>query len=110
MLAESDSLLLNRVQVDSLRSAQASYLAQRDSVFLQLATYLANQGDDYDIKEATKRQRDAIEGAAELSHVSVRRVLPTILDKLQLRMLPYPANRLYAAPDDVHGTAAFGFQ
>jgi len=110
ILAESDSLLLNRVQVDSLRSAQAAYLAQRDSVFLQLATYLANEGDDYDIKEATQRQHDAIEESAELSHISVRRVLPTILDKLQLRMLPYPANRLYAAPDDVHGTAAFGFQ
>jgi hypothetical protein len=106
ILAESDSLLLNRVQVDSLRSAEKSYMAARDSVFIAFATYLANQGDDYDIKEATKRQLAAFETTTELGHVSIRRVLPTILDKLQLRMLPYPANRLLAAPDDVHGQNA----
>ncbi len=106
ILAESDSLLLNRAQVDSLRSAETSYMAARDSVLLEFATYLANQGDDYNIKEATKRQLAAFEAAAELGHVSIRRVLPTILDKLQLRMLPYPANRLLAAPDDVHGQKA----
>ena len=106
ILAESDSLLLNRIQVDSLRSAEKSYMSARDSVFLEFATYLANQGDDYDIKEATRRQLAALEATTELGHVSIRRVLPTILDKLQLRMLPYPANRLLAAPDDVHGQAA----
>ncbi|HXF23040.1 MAG TPA: carboxypeptidase-like regulatory domain-containing protein [Gemmatimonadaceae bacterium] len=106
ILAESDSLLLTRTQVDSLRSAQRSYMAARDTVLLAFATYLANQGDDYDIKEATRRQLAAFEATTELGHVSVRRVLPTILDKLQLRMLPYPANRLLAAPDDVHGQDA----
>ncbi len=106
ILAESDSLLLNRVQVDSLRSAERSYMAARDSVFLEFATYLASQGDDYNIKEATKRQLAAFDLTTELGHVSIRRVLPSILDKLQLRMLPYPANRLLAAPDDVHGQDA----
>ena len=106
ILAESDSLLLNRTQVDSLTHAQSSYRAARDSVLLEFTTYLANQGDDYDVKEATKRQLAAFEATTELGHVSIRRVLPTILDKLQLRMLPYPADRLLAAPDDVHGQNA----
>ena len=47
-----------------------------------------------------------MDSTTELGHISIRRVLPTILDRLQLRMLPYPANRLYAAPDNVHGDAA----
>jgi hypothetical protein len=106
ILEESDSLLLNRTQVDSLVPAQTSYRSVRDSVLLDFATYLANQEDDYDVKEATKRQISAIEAATELGHVSLRHVLPTILDRLQLHMLPYPANRLFAAPDDVHGQDA----
>ena len=106
ILEEADSLLLSRTQVDSLQHAQATYRAARDSVLLGFATYLANQGDDYDIKEAVKRQLAVMDSTTELGHISIRRVLPTILDRLQLRMLPYPANRLYAAPDNVHGDAA----
>ena len=99
-------MLLTRTQVDSLTHAQVSYRAARDSVFLAFTTYLANQGDDYDIKEVTKRQIAAMEAATELGHVSIRHALPKILDRLQLRMLPYPANRFYAAPDSVHGSEA----
>ncbi|MES2359597.1 MAG: carboxypeptidase-like regulatory domain-containing protein [Gemmatimonadota bacterium] len=106
ILTESDSLLLTRTQVDSLTQAQAAYRSARDSVVVDFTTYLANQGDDYDVKEATRREVAAVEAATELGHVSIRRSLPKILNKLQLRMLPYPANRLYAAPGDVHGTEA----
>lgn len=103
ILEESDSLLLSRVQVDSLHSAERTYLTQRDSVLSDLASFLAGLGDTYDEAVALRRQREALDQAIEIGHISVRRVLPTILDRIQLRMLPFPADRLFAAPEGVHG-------
>lgn len=103
ILEESDSLMLTRAQVDSLKHAQLAYRAARDSVTLDFATYLAGLGDTFDAGAAVKRQRAAMDSVTEIGHVSIRRVLPTILDRVQLRMLPYPANRMLAAPDNVHG-------
>lgn len=106
ILEQSDSLMLTRAQVDSLHAAQRVYLAERDSVLSALASYLAGLGDKYDAGEALRRQRETLDRATEIGHMSIRHALPGLLDPLQLRMLPFPANRLYAAPDNVHGMAA----
>lgn len=103
ILQESDSLLLSSPQVVALREADVRYRAARDSVLQSLANYLAGMGDEYAAREALRRQNQALDQVWELGHVDVRRTLPSILNTLQLRLLPYPASMLYAMDPNVKG-------
>jgi hypothetical protein len=103
IFAESDSLMLSLTQLDALEKAQNSYKAARDAEFDSLSQYLAGLGDQYSVSEALRRQHDALNAVWELGHVDVKRTLPLILSRIQLRMLPYPASLLYTTPDDVRG-------
>jgi hypothetical protein len=109
ILEESDSLMLSRDQTDALDNAGDAYSAQRDTILNSLADYLAGLGDQFSSREAARRQNDALAAVLDLGHDSIRRTLPTILNRFQLRMLPWPASRLYAAPPDVKGVALMSY-
>jgi len=87
IIQESDSLLLTFDQVASLRAAQVSYRTRVDSVWTELASYLAQLPDRYNSNEALLRQEAATDRAWELSRQegpSVR----AILSPLQISLLP----------------------
>ncbi len=103
ILAESDSLMLSTKQQEALQNAARDYQTKRDAILDSLATYLAGLGDRYSEADALRRQHEALDSIWELGHVELKRTLPAILSRMQLRMLPFPAGLLYATPDDVKG-------
>ena len=102
LLAESDSLLLTEAQVDSLVSAQARYRAKMDSLWQDLAVYLANLDHSYDPKTALARQEATLDNGWEIARVAAQD-LSRILSPVQLRLMPWPANWLYAATRPIKG-------
>ena len=58
----TDSLLLSREQTEALQRAMADYDTKVDSVWTELATYLAALPDSYDRADALKHQEDATGG------------------------------------------------
>jgi hypothetical protein len=82
-----------------------AYSARRDSILTSLATDLANLGDTFSARDAARRQDEALAALWDAGHVAIRRELPLILNRFQLRMLPYWANQLYVAPDEVKGSS-----
>ena len=109
IVSESDSLMLSREQLEALEDFGTTYRARRDTILTTLAAYLASLGDHFSARDAARRQNDALAAVWDLGHESIRRTLPHLLNAVQLRMLPWPANRLYAAPDDVRGAALASF-
>jgi hypothetical protein len=59
VIAQNDSLLLTRDQVDSLRSSAPSYRARILALWTSLADYLDELGDKYDKEEALRRTEAA---------------------------------------------------
>lgn len=97
IIAESDSLLLSRTQIDSLRAVQVHYVQTMDSVWRALASEFAALPDRYDGKAALRRQEESIDSAREIARQFVRGTLREILDEAQIRLLPgYPATLLRA--------------
>ncbi len=88
VLQQSDSLLLSRDQADGLQKARAAYRARLDSVWTAVANYLAGLPDRYDPHDAYKHAEDAIDGAWEMTRVDLKQTLPTILNPIQLQLLP----------------------
>ena len=87
IIEESDSLLLSREQVDSLRAASARYVVKSNALWLELGTKLAAMGDTYDVKAATQITEDATDAAWELARQEVL-VIKAILSPLQMSMAP----------------------
>jgi hypothetical protein len=102
ILELSDSLLLDKGQVHALQAADTAYLQRIDSVWDTLATYLASLGDDFDSREALKRQEAATDEAWEVARLDVQSRLPKILNPLQLQLLPWPSGLLYQSKKPVH--------
>lgn len=96
ILKAGDSLLLTRVQVESLQEARASYRARTDSVWATLGEYLAALGDDYDVAASTRRQSAAADSVWEIARADVRSKLPTILTPAQIGILPTLAASFYS--------------
>ena len=88
IIEESDSLLLTREQVDSLRAASARYVVKSNALWLELGTKLAAMGDDYDVKAATQMTEDATDAAWELARREVVKIIKDILSPLQMSMAP----------------------
>lgn len=105
ILEQSDSLMLSIEQVESLQQTELKYKAERDSILVRLADYLSNVGDDFVARDAARRQNDALGAVWDLGRTYVKRALPAALNRYQLRMLPWPADRLYTARLGVHGLA-----
>ncbi|MEO7104424.1 MAG: carboxypeptidase-like regulatory domain-containing protein [Gemmatimonadaceae bacterium] len=103
ILQESDSLLLSRGQEDALTQAGDVYAAQRDTILTALSSYLAGIADQYSTREVVRRQDELIAALWDLGHTSIKNALPAILNRYQLKMLPYPARDFYVQPMSVTG-------
>jgi hypothetical protein len=96
VMQESDSLLLSRDQVDSLKAAQVPYRARIDSLWKATTTTLAAYGDDYDADAAMHLLDDATEQAWLIGRDQIP-VLERILSPLQMRLAPWQVSTLAAA-------------
>jgi hypothetical protein len=96
VMEESDSLLLSRDQVDSLKAAQVGYHARLDSLWKATTTTLAAYGDDYDADVAMH----VVDDATEQAWIIGRDQIPTlerILSPLQMRLAPWVVGSLKAS-------------
>jgi hypothetical protein len=96
VMEESDSLLLSRDQVDSLRAAQVPYRARIDSLWQATTQTLAAYGDDYDADAAMHLLDNATEQAWLIGRDQIP-VLERILSPLQMRLAPWEVGTLKAA-------------
>jgi hypothetical protein len=87
IMRESDSLLITREQVDSLKAAQVSYRARIDSLWKATTNTLAAMSDDYDADSAMYLIDDATERAWLIGRDELP-VLEKILSPLQMRLAP----------------------
>lgn len=97
VLQNSDSLLVNRAQIEALRAAQRGYRASMDSVWTLLGEDLATLGDRYDDDAALKRQEAAMDQGWEHTRVAVRTSVAPVLNRVQLSLLPGWVGALYLA-------------
>lgn len=95
VLRDSDSLLVNRAQVEALQAAQKGYRAQMDSVWNQLAADLATLGDQFDDGAVLRRQEAAIDRGWEITRQAVHKSVAPVLTKIQLSLLPGWVATLY---------------
>ena len=102
VLQQTDSLLLSRDQVEALQKAHAGYRVELDTIWTSLARYLAALPDAYDSRAAYRHAEDAIDAAWELTRTDLRRVLPTILNPVQLELLPSIVKTVYNAKQPMH--------
>ncbi len=102
ILEETDSLLLTREQVDSLKVIQSHYVAKMDTLWTELAEYLAALGDHFDAAEALRRQEEATDKGWEITRLDLQSTLPTVLSPVQLQLLPNSARFLFKATRPVH--------
>ncbi|MHB1861876.1 MAG: TonB-dependent receptor [Gemmatimonadaceae bacterium] len=102
VLQQSDSLLLTRDQVDELRASQLKYRQRMDSLWTDLAQYLADLPDHYDAAQALKRASDATDAAWEITRLDVQKTFKGVLSPVQLQLLPGIASMLYNAKEPLH--------
>lgn len=93
LLEIADSLLLTKEQFRKLETANAAYVARRDSAWLVLGVELSQLGDIFDRSAAIQRQRVAIASVWNLARIEAN-ALDAILDSVQLSMLPWPMGYL----------------
>jgi hypothetical protein len=105
VLAESDSLLLTRAQVDTLKALQVPYRARVDSLWTDLARYVSSLDNSFDSAEAFRRQEDTLDRGWEIAWNAVRG-MNGILNPVQLRLLPLWAGMLHRAPTPPRGFRA----
>jgi hypothetical protein len=88
VLQQSDSLLLSRDQAEAIQKARATYLVRMDSVWTGLANYLGALPDAYNASEAYSRAQSAIDGAWELTRLELQHDMLSILNPVQLQLVP----------------------
>jgi hypothetical protein len=101
ILAESDSLLLSKGQIDSLLIVDSTYKARIDSVWTSLASYLESLEDSYNTDEAVARANASTDAAWEITRKDVQATLGSILSPIQLRLMP--AAGLYTSRGPIRG-------
>jgi hypothetical protein len=99
IIAESDSLLLAREQVEALQRADVGYRQQMDSLWESLASDFARLGEQFDVSAAVKRQESAIAVAREITRLHVRGTLGDILTPVQLRLMPGNVRAMYRSSE-----------
>ncbi|MDQ6611925.1 MAG: carboxypeptidase regulatory-like domain-containing protein [Gemmatimonadota bacterium] len=95
VLQDSDSLLVNRAQLEALTRAQPAYRAKMDSLWTALATDMAALGDHYNDAAALRRQEAAIDQGWEITRIAVRAFVAPVLNTVQLGLLPGWVAALY---------------
>jgi hypothetical protein len=103
ILEESDSLLLRPTQIAQLHVAQAAYTARVDSMWNELAGRLAALPDQFEGKAALVLQETTIDRIWDVGRVDTQATLPSILDAIQLKLLPYPASMYFGAKQPIKG-------
>jgi hypothetical protein len=86
VLLDSDSLLLNRAQIEALQAAQQPYRARMDTLWNTLAEALAALPDKFNDAEALRMQEAAIDEAWEVTRVAVHEKIALVLSPLQMRL------------------------
>jgi len=107
LLQQTDSLLLSREQVEAIQQVQAAYRVRMDSVWRALAEHLATLPDQFDTRDAYRRANSAIEAGWEISRLDVQKTLRTILNPVQLQLLPNITKLLYTADRPLQGIRIF---
>ncbi|HTE44862.1 MAG TPA: hypothetical protein VK636_06430, partial [Gemmatimonadaceae bacterium] len=107
VLAETDSLLLTRDQVEGLRAAQADYSGRITHHWATWANALAGLPDQYNSSDLVKRQNTVINDGWEIARQEAHTTLPKILSPTQLKLLPGNAGMLQRAPQPLTGIRYF---
>jgi hypothetical protein len=97
VLQNSDSLLVNRAQVEALQASQLIYRTRLDSIWNNLAGELSALGDSFDDAAVLKRQEAALDEAWEVTRQAVHRDVVPVLHRVQLSLLPAWVAVLYKA-------------
>lgn len=96
ILINGDSLLLSPRQVEALEASQNAFQKQMDSVWIGLASYMAELPDRYDSNAVLRMQETTLDQAWELAWRETKK-LNEILSPVQLRLLPWPVSFLYSS-------------
>jgi hypothetical protein len=107
IILQTDSLLLTRDQVDSLRAARLEYQSRIRAHWGQLAARIVAIPDHYDVSEVVKLQTDATDAAWDLAREEAQRTLPRFLMPVQLRILPGNARFVFESKDPIRGVRFF---
>ncbi len=102
LLAQTDSLLLSRSQVDSLHAVDRRYQARIDSLWTRTADALVALPDAYDEQAAYRLMDGAIDDAWEMTRLDVHNELPQLLSLEQLATIGGWAGQLWRSPSRVH--------
>ncbi|MGV3707951.1 MAG: carboxypeptidase-like regulatory domain-containing protein [Gemmatimonas sp.] len=102
VLQNSDSLLVNRAQVEALQASQRVYRARLDTIWNNLASELAALGDAFDDAAVLKRQEASLDEAWEVTRQAVHRDVAPVLHRVQLSLLPGWVAALYKADKPMH--------
>ena len=90
-----------------MQAAQTAYNKRVDSVWTALTSWLADLPDRFDAATALARQEGVIDEVWDMGRPEMQAVLPKILNPLQLKMLPWPAQMLYTAKKPIKGLRTF---
>jgi len=101
ILQYTDSLLLSIDQENALEAVQRSYGRAVDSLWTPLTEDFAALPQNFDPRDAAKRQDDVTGEVWEFTRLELQRTLPGILNPLQLRMLPNNVGFLFGATKPV---------
>jgi hypothetical protein len=101
VVAEADSLLLTRDQVEALQNAKAEYSRSIMAHWGTWSSELANLPDRWDVSDLVKRQNKLINDAWEIARQEAQRTLPTILSPVQLKLLPGNSRFLFNAKEPI---------
>ena len=97
VLQDTDSLLVNRAQVEALTRVHPRYRAQMDSLWTALANEMAALGEHYNDAEALRTQEAAIDRGWEITRITVHAFIAPVLTNVQLALLPGWVGALYLA-------------
>jgi hypothetical protein len=96
ILQNADFLLLQREQAELVQDAEKSYTTRADSVWAELAAYLASLPDTFDPGPPLERQERATLEVRRIAWEGMRRVAG-VLNPAQLAILPSEARWLCEA-------------
>lgn len=108
VLQQGDSLLLTPDQIRAVTELQKSFAGKIDSVWTDLADWLAALPNEYNLKTTLDRQETTIDAAWELARVDVQTNLPKVLSPVQLRILPGWSASFYSSKT-MKGTRYFSY-
>jgi hypothetical protein len=110
LLELGDSLQLAEHQLNAIEKADDQLRTQTDSVWAELATWLASLPDRYDEAAAVGRQEATTDRVWEIARQHVQAVLRPLLTTRQIALLPWPTNELYRSTSPMKGVRVFDYR